>query len=52
MTKRMASMRQTVFGEEVKEDGSAKVQPSKLNVIQRIMKNVTAPVLIEHARKP
>jgi hypothetical protein len=44
-------MRNSVYGEENLETNSKKISPTKLNVIQRIMKNVTTPVLIDHRRQ-
>lgn len=46
---RLGTFRSQVFGESPQESGKA-VAPHKLNLIQRIMKNVTTPVLIQHSR--
>ncbi len=50
LTKRLATFRSHVFGEEDSSIDTSKNNPSKLNLIQRIMKNVTTPVLIQHNR--
>jgi hypothetical protein len=49
LQKRLSGIRSVVFGEDESQIDT-KVAPSKLNVIQRIMKNVTTPVLIENRR--
>lgn len=49
LNKRIEKFRGNVFGESTVEGD--KQDLSKLNVIQRIMKNVTTPVLIEHNRE-
>ena len=49
LSKRLQEFKATIYGEEPIVDGK-KIAPNKLNLIQRIMKNVTTPVLIEHSR--
>ena len=46
--KRLHAFRATIYGDNPIVE--SKLAPSKLNLIQRIMKNVTTPVLIEHSR--
>ena len=46
--KRLNAFRATIYGENPAVE--SKQAPNKLNLIQRIMKNVTTPVLIEHSR--
>ena len=52
LSNRMATFRHSVYGAipDPSKDGLKK-NPFKLNLIQRIMKNVTTPVLINHANK-
>lgn len=53
LTKRMSQIRGAVFGETSDQiNTSSKTPINKLNLIQRIMKNVTTPVLIDHSRQP
>lgn len=49
LSKRLLSFKNTVYGEEVFNDGKI-IPVNKLNLIQRIMKNVTTPVLIQHSK--
>lgn len=46
---RLGDFRTQVFGESPQDNGKV-IAPHKLNLIQRIMKNVTTPVLIQHSR--
>lgn len=46
LSKRLQNFRGQIYGEEIVL-GNKKVPAHKLNLIQRIMKNVTTPVLIE-----
>jgi hypothetical protein len=48
LTKRVDEFKAAVYGEEKLSDN--KPSPHQLNLIQRIMKNVTTPVLISHSR--
>ena len=50
LTSRLQSFRNHIYGEVSAVEGN-KVPISKLNVIQRIMKNVTTPVLIQHSKE-
>lgn len=49
LEKRIKTIKSVVYGDEPLNDPS-KPQPHQLNLIQRIMKNVTTPVLINHSR--
>ena len=51
LSKRLSEFRQQVYGDGNHNGQDGKViAPNKLNLIQRIMKNVTTPVLIQHSR--
>jgi hypothetical protein len=50
LQKRMKNFRAIVYGEEPIQTDGRGLQPHKLNLIQRIMKNVTTPVLISHSQ--
>ncbi|CDW73494.1 UNKNOWN [Stylonychia lemnae] len=50
LSNRLNTFRNSVFGEGEEVDGKI-VPPNKLNLIQRIMKNVTTPILIQHSRE-
>jgi hypothetical protein len=50
LSKRLNNFRANALG-EAEESVDAKCNPGKLNLIQRIMKNVTTPVLIGHSRE-
>lgn len=50
LSNRLNDFRSQVFGETPVLDGKQAIAPNKLNLIQRIMKNVTTPVLIQHSR--
>lgn len=49
LSNRLGEFRNAVYGNQPVVDGKI-VPPNKLNLIQRIMKNVTTPVLIQHSR--
>lgn len=49
LSKRINQFKNIVYGDNV-EPTNGKPAPGKLNLIQRIMKNVTTPVLIQHSR--
>lgn len=48
LNKRFSKFKSIVYGEEPQKDN--KPAPHQLNLIQRIMKNVTTPVLINQSR--
>jgi hypothetical protein len=51
LSKRFTAFKNSVYGDNQDASLLAKKNPFKLNLIQRIMKNVTTPVLINHANK-
>jgi hypothetical protein len=51
LSKRISQFKRVVYGEEANTKENGPQNPFQLNLIQRIMKNVTTPVLINASRK-
>ncbi len=50
LSKRVSSFKQFIYGEKPDSKDGPTQNPFQLNLIQRIMKNVTTPVLINHSK--
>lgn len=50
LSKRVTSFKQFIYGEKADSKNGPAQNPFQLNLIQRIMKNVTTPVLVNHSK--